>query len=274
MIKLPHFCKSILSLESYHMPSAKSSFFQSILPMLPVRIVVLIVNIFTKEKFKLFNGTVYVNGTDRKHFILKDRIAIYRKGLDYRGRILGNSYHLELINFSQNDLIIDVGANVGDLLLYLPIHVKYIGVEPSPREFSLLSLNISSNCKIYKVAATNKNEVVTFFVASSEADSSLIEPPNYTKKISVEGIRLDKLVSEKIKLLKIDSEGGELETLYGCEGILDQVEYISIDLRFEKGILQESTFIPCLEFLQAHNFRLLRINQQFRCLFSNEEVLG
>ena len=86
--------------------------------------------------------------------------------------MLGNSYHLELIDFGQNDLIIDVGANVGDLLLYLPVHVNYIGVEPSPTEFSLLSLNILPNCKIYKVAATNKNEVVTFFVASSEADSS------------------------------------------------------------------------------------------------------
>ena len=104
---------------------------------MPVRIIVLIVNIFTKEKFRLFNGKVYVNGTDRKHFILKNRIAIYRKDLDYRGRILANAYHLELIDFSQNVLIVDVGASVGDLLLYLPIHVKYIGVEPSPSEFSL-----------------------------------------------------------------------------------------------------------------------------------------
>ena len=65
--------------------------------------------------------------------------------------MLGNSYHLELIDFGQNDLIIDVGANVGDLLLYLPVHVNYIGVEPSPTEFSLLSLNILPNCKIYKL---------------------------------------------------------------------------------------------------------------------------
>jgi hypothetical protein len=164
--------------------SAKSSFFQRVQPFLPVRILVFIVNLFAKEKFKLFNGKLYVNGNNKKHFILKDRIAIYRKGLDFRGSMLGKSYHLDLVAFYPSDLVIDVGANVGDLLLYLPDYIQYIGVEPSPVEFDLLSKNTKSNCRAYKVAATNKNSMTNFFIASPEADSSLIEPPNYSEKLA------------------------------------------------------------------------------------------
>jgi len=263
-----------LRLESDTILSNKSSFFQRVQPFLPVRILVFFVNLFAKEKFKLSNGKLYVNSANKKHFIFKDRIAIYRKGLDYRGSMLGKSYHLDLVAFKPSDLVIDVGANVGDLLLYLPDYIQYIGVEPSPVEFDLLSLNTSSNCRVYRVAATNKNCMTNFFIASPEADSSLIEPPNYSEKINVEGVRLDELVSGKIKLLKIDSEGGELETLQGCLGILDEVEYISVDLGFEKGVIQESTFIPCLEFLQNHNFRLVKVNKQFRCLFLNNSEIN
>ena len=38
----------------------------------------------------------------------------------------------------------------------------------------------------------------------------------------------------RINSLRIDLAGSELETLKGCEGILDQVEHISIDLGLKK----------------------------------------
>ena len=69
--------------------------------------------------------------------------------------------------------------------------------------------------------------------------------------------------------MKIDAEGGELEVLIGCENVLSLITYIAIDCGFEKGKNRESTFIPCLKFLQSHGFELLEAGQNFRFLFKN-----
>ena len=120
--------------------------------------------------------------------------------------------------------------------------------------------------------AIDKNTLVSFYVNSEEADSSIFEPPSHSKMINVQGIRLDSLVKEKVKLLKIDAEGGELEVLIGCENILGLITYITIDCGFEKGKNKESTLIACLGFLQKHGFELLEVGQNFRFLFKNSRL--
>ena len=187
----------------------------------------------------------------------------------FGGQQLGKSYHLDKINFLDGDLIVDVGANVGDLNLYLPTAVRYIGLEPSPEEFNLLRLNVTTNSKIFNNAAIDLNRQVSFYINSEEADSSIFEPTSHSKIINIQGIRLDSLIKEKVKLLKIDAEGGELEVLIGCENVLSLITYIAIDCGFEKGKNRESTFIPCLKFLQSHGFELLEVGRNFRFLLKN-----
>ena len=49
-------------------------------------------------------------------------------------------------------------------------------------------------------------------------------------------MRLDSIESLKnrnIKLLKLEAEGAELQVLYGCKNILNNIEYISADIGFE-----------------------------------------
>ena len=45
--------------------------------------------------------------------------------------------------------------------------------------------------------------------------------------------------------------------LLGCERILQKVEYISADLGFERGPLQESTLAPVTNFLLKNGFELI-----------------
>jgi FkbM family methyltransferase len=248
--------------------SLKSFLFERLLPYIPGRCI-LLVNIFSRDKILIKDISLIVVSKLRSHYILRSRVALYRKGLSFRGQQLGKSYHLDKINFLDDDLIVDVGANVGDLNLYLPTAVRYIGLEPSPEEFNLLRLNVNIDSKTFNYAAIDDNRQVNFYINSEEADSSIFEPRSHSKIISIQGIRLDSLITEKIKLLKIDAEGGELEVLIGCENILSFITYIAIDCGFEKGKNRESTFIQCLKFLQSHGFELIEVGENFRFLFKN-----
>jgi FkbM family methyltransferase len=251
--------------------SLKSILFERLIPYIPGRLI-LLVNVFSRDKIIIKDDSLIVVHEPRRHHILRSRVALYRKSLLFRGQHLAKSYHLDKIDFLEDDLIVDIGANVGDLLLYFPIDIRYIGLEPSPEEFKLLKLNSGINCGVFNNAAIDKNRLVSFYVNSEEADSSIFEPPSHSKMINVQGIRLDSLIKEKVKLLKIDAEGGELEVLIGCENILGLITYIAIDCGFEKGKNKESTLITCLEFLQNHGFELLEVGQNFRFLFENSRL--
>jgi hypothetical protein len=64
----------------------------------------------------------------------RKRVHLYTKGLMVRGESIGKSYLLSEINFSPGDLVIDCGANMGDLLLYftgISKSIKYVGFEPT-----------------------------------------------------------------------------------------------------------------------------------------------
>ena len=71
-------------------------------------------------------------------------IETYSYGIKYRANQLIKTYNLELIEFKRDDLIVDCGANYGDLYAWLKIKkipIKYISFEPSPLEFKCLELN-------------------------------------------------------------------------------------------------------------------------------------
>ena len=102
-----------------------------------------------------------------------------------------------------------------------------------------------------------------FFVASQRADSSFIEPPTYDKIIKVPTKRLDSLLTnKKIKLLKLEAEGAEPEVLYGCEKILDRIEYISADVGFERGVEQTNTLAAVTNYLLSNGFELIDFKKE------------
>ena len=120
--------------------SLKSILFEALVHYIPGRLI-LLVNLFSRDKIILNEDHLIVVHQHRRHHVLRSRVALYRKSLLFRGQQLAKSYHLDKIDFLEDDLIVDIGANVGDLLLYFPIDVRYIGIEPSPEEFKLLKLN-------------------------------------------------------------------------------------------------------------------------------------
>ena len=88
---------------------------------------------------------------------------------------------------------------------------------------------------------------------------------NYTKKITVNCQTLDnfvKNINKKIKLIKIEAEGAEPEVVYGLKNQLKKIQYIVIDVGYERGNSQESTLVDCTNYLLKNNFRLIDFNSK------------
>tara|TARA_Y100001968_G_C19397892_1_gene739347 strand:- start:772 stop:1611 length:840 start_codon:yes stop_codon:yes gene_type:complete len=204
---------------------------------------------------------------------------LYRNGIEARGSFISKSYCLPNINFKEDDIIIDCGANSGDLFIELSNYIKpnnYIGIEPNPSDFEVLKLNCPKTTIVNK-ALGEKNSFLDFFIATSKGDSSIIRPKDYEKQIKIASIRLDELLTmmkiKKVKLLKLEAEGYEPEILLGAGDKINIFEYIAIDGGYERGEREEQTFTFLTNKLINNGFELLDINfPWYRALFKNKNL--
>jgi FkbM family methyltransferase len=226
---------------------------------------------------KGINKYIATSGDFKQHFLNRSHaLRAYRISLNRRSNYMKSVYQIDKINFGEGDVVVDCGANVGDLHLLIRIEkypVNYIAFEPSPSEFSCLELN-SSPSKIFNEGLWNAKSHLDFYVSSDGADSSFIAPKKFDEIIKINTSRLDQKIPRnlKIKLLKIEAEGAEPEALEGAENILHNVMYITADLGFERGIDQESTICPVVNFLLNRNFELIGLtNGRLVALFKNKK---
>jgi len=233
---------------------------------------------FTRIKYVQSDKTFLAYNLDDNNLKLKFKVSkrmIYNLRVGIKNRImsLSKKYHLNNIPFEQGDIIFDCGANIGEMLLWFKenkLDVNYVAFEPSLEEFTLLKENTSPNL-VYNIALWSKNEDVQFFINSDDADSSIIKPKQSFSSINIQAKRLDSIIKdEKIKLLKIDAEGAEPEVLIGLGEKIKQIEYISIEVGYERGINQESTFLEVFNFMHNKSFIIESFSfKRFSVLFRN-----
>ena len=236
-------------------------------------------NFFSGNKVRFYPSQELIKVVVRNEEIIwnthKSRMHLYNSGLQNRGINLGKSYLLQNIEFMKDDLVIDCGANMGDLQLYfrnLEVSIDYLGIEPNPLDFKCLELNLMPKSKALNIGLWNQSTVLNFYVDSQSASSSFIQGPNFTEIIEVEAKRLDSLKIEKtVKLLKVEGEGAEPEILSGAKELFYKIEYISVDVGPERGIEQISTKAPVTELLLQNNFEIVEENPWHRktILFKN-----
>jgi FkbM family methyltransferase len=211
---------------------------------------------------------------------IKRGFSIYRNGIDHREDFLFSSYCLQNITFNSHDVVLDCGANSGDLFLKLNKFIdsgNYIAVEPNPADFKILSLNVPKECKLINIALGNVNSKLSFYVSTSSGDSSLIEPVKYDNIIKVDVVRLDDLLldlkKKKIKLLKLEAEGFEPEILEGLGSSIKYCEYISVDGGYERGINAEQTLTSITNYLLTNGFEIVDIYFPWhRALFKKTNI--
>lgn len=198
----------------------------------------------------------------------------YARGLEFRATALGQSYFLDEIIFAKDDLVIDCGANVGDLFFWFKhrgLEINYLAFEPSIKEFKCLKENIFPY-KAVNQALWCEHADINFYLNSQDADSSLIQPEEYDEVQPIKAIPLESIITSDIKLLKLEAEGAEPEVIQGAGSKIEFIEFISADLGFERGPSKDSTFIEVTNYLLNHNFVLLKFSEKRRCaLFRNKK---
>lgn len=241
---------------------------------------------FSKKKLTFKNDYFFLKdkNTDIKFHDIKHSTFVYMFGIDHRIDYLKKCYFLNTIKFNDNDYIIDIGANNGDFSFCFKEKINYIGVEPSPKIFECLKYNVTlDNFKCYnEVAFDGSKEEVLFYIKDEGADSSAIEIKNYTNKIFIKTITLDKIISntksKKIKFIKIEAEGAEPEVLMGIKNKFLDIEYIAIDVGAERGVNNDYTIVECVNILTRNNFKLANFyientkNERVTVLFRNSLI--
>jgi len=199
----------------------------------------------------------------------------YRFGVRRRAASLGACYFLDQIKFNDGDIFLDCGANVGDLKIWVDsqdVSIEYLAFEPSPVEYRCLKENVAPSVA-HNIGLWNETGELEFFVSSQGADSSLIRPASFDDQIKVKVERLDKYVNGPIKLLKLEAEGAEPEILQGLGAKLMQIEYISADLGYERGIDCESTLVPVTNLLLQRGFEMIEVSHGRICaLYKNKRA--
>ncbi len=156
------------------------------------------------------------------------------------------------------DNVIDVGVAHGtkELLKNFP-KAYFHFVEPNPIFWKHIEniLLKKFNGKLYKFAAGNNKGIFDFYDFGHTSSFLQREDYKLEKKIQVNLDFLDSIIScEDLKntVLKIDTEGYELEVLKGSEKLLGVVEYCIIELRLQNI----KTYNPSeiINFLYQRNF--------------------
>lgn len=152
----------------------------------------------------------------------------------YKGNYEQRTFDLIRDSLNRGGSFIDIGAHHGYFSTfvypYLRQKMSIHAFEPDPDNYAILKQNIEIN-KLKNViavdlVASNKTGLVDFLQSEASDNSGILKHPSSGtyKKIRAKSITLDKYVKEhkisNISVLKIDTEGSELEVLQGAENTL------------------------------------------------------
>jgi FkbM family methyltransferase len=179
--------------------------------------------------------------SDSGAVLLPSGFKVFYRSKDWTARsIYQGTYERGLLHFLEslkiNDLVIDVGANIGVTLWHSLRNSKanatYLAFEPSEQCFDDLTFTgkqIPNPGKIFKFALGKENKSQKLYGVNNEKHSglaSLIQQENQVgDSVTVQVKTLDSVLgTEKmcpvVSLLKIDTEGYEEAVLFGSKLLL------------------------------------------------------
>tara|TARA_Y100000389_G_scaffold204677_1_gene258797 strand:+ start:5261 stop:6067 length:807 start_codon:yes stop_codon:yes gene_type:complete len=231
---------------------------------------------FSKNKIKYKNNFYYCSEKRWRFSNKSQGLYAYVKGFEKRKKKLIDTYLINKIDFNDEDVILDVGANNGDFYLCFDKKINYYGYEPSPMVYANLEHNVL-NQNLFNTALWKSSvKKIEFYLKDEFGDSSIIPIKNFSEKIVINTTTLDNVIDEiskPIKLIKLESEGAEPEILEGLKKNLSLVEYITIDCGFERGEDQKSTIAECCNYLLSNNFEFTNFGYpRIVALFKNKMI--
>ena len=206
------------------------------------------------------------------HSIQKKNIQILKKNLSKR-----------------IDLYVDVGAHNGEMINTISNNFnvkKILAFEPNPECLNSLKNIKNSNLEIFKYALGNKkkNEDLNIGYISSMSSINNIDNKSfysklkkiviglfyfkskvYKKKIRIRVRTLSEILIQnklqKIDLLKIDTEGYELNVLIGLEKFIKKTKIILLECHYDDSLIKNYNFRSLNFFFTRNRFRLISKNK-------------
>jgi FkbM family methyltransferase len=182
-----------------------------------------------------------------------------------------------------NDIVVDIGANIGYYTLIFAKLVgregKVIAFEPESHNFQLLKKNVTINgysdiVRLEQKAVSNRDEKRKLYLDQKNLGGHRINESSYCSHDSlqvIETISLDNYLannSNHIDFVKMDIEGAEYLALEGMHSILRQSHSLRLMVAFHPPFIREYGYTPeqVIEFLRNNSFRIYFIDPRSQCL--------
>jgi FkbM family methyltransferase len=201
-------------------------------------------------------------------------IRRYHAGISQRLENLGNEYLVDKCKLLSNDIVLDIGANIGEYSRYAGERFKalVIAIEPEDAVHAALEANLrGTSAIILHSALWSHDGRLTLYHASKTNDTTLIEPKEFDYTSTIDVTTLDNLLNNSvaakafignrpIKLVKLEAEGAEPEIIRGGLHTLERTEYLAVDCGPERGIKAEPTLVEVVSEMHAINFEIIDFN--------------
>lgn len=207
-------------------------------------------------------------------FILKKRgLKIVKLGNEKQQKACGSNpgYH-RLDKLPVLSTIIDVGVGIeGSPFLYERFkEAFYISIDPVAESEEALKKHLKTSQSVFVNKALGlKTGVIELQISSKPSRTSMhnrteIDSKNVAvKKSKVEIDTLDRVISDyEIKspsLLKIDTEGGEMDVLKGGLKTLEKIDYVVLELPLTINFENSYTFSEAITFMRENRFEVFQI---------------
>lgn len=175
----------------------------------------------------------------------------------FRARYRDQAAELAAIrrNLGPDDVACDVGANKGSYLYWMSRWAgKVVAFEPQPGLADYLSRACRSlglsNVTVERSGVSDVSGTRNLYVPSENSPEASLVCHADARSIPISVVALDDYFgpAERVALLKIDVEGGELDVLKGAERILRQHRPVLL-LECEQRHLSQGTVADCLQYL-------------------------
>ena len=196
-----------------------------------------------------------------------------------------NKNLIKSINHFQIKSILDVGANKGQFTLMLlknNFEGNIMSFEPLKEEHeSLIKVSLKKeNWKVARRCALgNKNRVQKFHISGNRESSSLLKILQKhkdlrpaSKTIKTEKINVEKLDNfkkdisklEKNLLLKIDTQGSEIDVLKGASKVIKDIKCLFIEVSLVNLYKNQKLWLDIIKYMKKLNFNVWSVDQLLR----------
>lgn len=198
--------------------------------------------------------------------------------MSFRQEIMRFNQHCDQIHraswrrvFRRTDLILDVGANVGqsyDRFRELGYQGRINSYEPHPPSFRALCRFSGHHWRRYCMALSSSSGSRKFYRSLlfpySQLNSFQYSPELGTEAVMMPARRLDSLRFGGDRIfLKIDTEGHDLEVFRGAKGILDRVRYVMMEVAVVSRYQGEPEFATVVGELAQAGFKVVMVTKCF-----------